>query len=116
MAVSTNCRSSKLLAHGRLGCPAGKSVHIVDEASKLQDIRGTLETVSPLDTCVRSSEMAEGRCQQDEKTLQRALEADARKLLDIPGEAHEQVGSVEARGRYFEEPLAESAGAQSSVN
>ena len=38
-------------------------------------------------------------------TLQRALEADVTQLLDIPGEAHEQVGRLEVRGRYCEDIL-----------
>ena len=37
------------------------------------------------------------------ETLQRALEADGTQLLDVPGEAHEQVG---LHGRYFEDMLA----------
>ena len=37
------------------------------------------------------------------ETLQRALEADGTLLLDVPGEAHEQVGRVEVHGRYFED-------------
>ena len=49
------------------------------------------------------------------ETIQRALEADVTQLLDIPGEAHEQVDRVKAGGRYFED-LAESIGADSSVN
>ena len=40
------------------------------------------------------------------ETLQRALEADSTQLLDVPGEAHEQVGRVEVHGRYFEDMLA----------
>ena len=40
------------------------------------------------------------------ETLQRALEADGTQLLDVPGEAHEQVGRVEVHGRYFEDMLA----------
>ena len=39
------------------------------------------------------------------ETLQRALEADGTQLLDVPGEAHEQVGWVEVHGRYFEDML-----------
>ena len=35
--------------------------------------------------------------------MQRALEADGTQLLDVPGEAHEQVGRVEVHGRYFED-------------
>ena len=38
--------------------------------------------------------------------MQRALEADGTQLLDVPGEAHEQVGRVEVHGRYFEDMLA----------
>ena len=38
-----------------------------------------------------------------EKRLQRALEADGTQLLDVPGEAREQVGRVEVHGRYFED-------------
>ena len=38
--------------------------------------------------------------------MQRALEADGTQLLDVPGEAHEQVGWVEVHGRYFEDMLA----------
>ena len=49
------------------------------------------------------------------ETIQQALEADVTQLLDIPGEAHEQVDMAEAGGRYFED-LAESIGADSSVN
>ena len=42
-----------------------------------------------------------------EKRLQRALEADGgTQPLDVPGEAHEQVGRVEVHGRYFEDMLA----------
>ena len=37
--------------------------------------------------------------------MQRALEADGTQLLDVPGEAHEQVGRVEVDGRYFEDML-----------
>ena len=37
--------------------------------------------------------------------MQRALEADSTQLLDVPGEAHEQVGRVEVHGRYFEDML-----------
>ena len=40
------------------------------------------------------------------ETLQRALEADGTQLLDVPGEAHEQVGRVEVHGRYSENMLA----------
>ena len=40
------------------------------------------------------------------ETLQRALEADGTELLDVPGEADEQVGRVEVHGRYFEDTLA----------
>ena len=39
------------------------------------------------------------------ESLQRALEADGTQLLDVPGEAHEQVGRVEVHGRYFEDML-----------
>ena len=38
--------------------------------------------------------------------MQRALEADVTHHLDVPGEAHEQVGWVEVHGRYFEDILA----------
>ena len=40
------------------------------------------------------------------ETLQRAHEADGTQLLDVPGEAHEQVGRLEVHGRYFEDMLA----------
>ena len=36
------------------------------------------------------------------ETPKRALEADGTQLLDIPGQAHEQVARVEIHGRYFE--------------
>ena len=38
-------------------------------------------------------------------TLQRSLEADGTQLSNIRGEAHEKVGSVDVRGRYFEDLL-----------
>ena len=37
--------------------------------------------------------------------LHHVPEADWTQLLDNPGEAHEQVGRVEVRGRYFEDLL-----------
>ena len=40
------------------------------------------------------------------ETLQRTLEADGAQLLDVPGEAHEQVVRVEVHGRYVEDMLA----------
>ena len=39
------------------------------------------------------------------ETLTRALDADGTHLLDVRGEAHEQVDGVEVRGRYFEDLL-----------
>ena len=39
------------------------------------------------------------------ETLQRALEADGTQLLDIPGEAHEQAGSVEVCARCIQDLL-----------
>ena len=50
------------------------------------------------------------------KTIQRALEADVDAVAGhFLGEAHEQIDRAEAGGRYFED-LAESIGADSSVN
>ena len=105
------------------GCRAGKkmlrikSVNIVDEASNLQHIFPFFETetsevlpttISSLDTGLRKGprwlKVDASRTNLGE-TLQRALEADGTQLLDIPGEAHEQVGRVEVHGRYFEDML-----------
>ena len=41
-----------------------------------------------------------------EKLCNERFEADGTQLLDVPGEAHEQVGRVEVHGRYFEDMLA----------
>ena len=41
-----------------------------------------------------------------EKLCNERLKADCTHLLDVPGEAHEQVGRVEVHGRYFEDMLA----------
>ena len=40
------------------------------------------------------------------ETLRRALAADGTQVLDVLGQAHEQVGRVEVHGRYFEDMLA----------
>ena len=94
-----------------------KSVNIVDEASNLQHIYPFFETETSegLLRLYRQWTRACGRHRWLKvdasrtnlgETLQRALEADGTQLLDVPGEAHEQVGRVEVRGRYFEEMLA----------
>ena len=89
-----------------------KSVNIVDETSNLQhilsvlrvrDIGGSSTTVPSVDTSLRKAPV--DRINMGE-TLQRALEADGTQLLDVPGEAHEQVGRVEVYGRYSETMLA----------
>ena len=93
-----------------------KSVNIVDEASNWQDIYPVFvtETSEVLLRQYRQWTRAYGRhhwLKVDAsrtnlgETLQRALEADGTQLLDIPGEAHEQVGRVEVHGRYFEDML-----------
>ena len=94
-----------------------KSVNTVDEASNLQHIYpffGT-ETSDVLLRQYRQWTRAYGRPRWLKvdagrrnlgETLQRALEADGTQLLDVPGEAHEQVGRVEVHGRYFEDMLA----------
>ena len=93
-----------------------KSVNIVDEASNLQHIYPLFETET-LEVLLRQYRQwtrAYGRprwLKVDEsrtnlgEMLQRALEADGTQLLDVPGEAHEQVGRVEVHGRYFEDML-----------
>ena len=94
-----------------------KSVNIVDEASNLQHIYPFFETETPevLLRQYRQWTRAYGRPRWLKvdasrtnlgETLQRALEADGTQLLDVPGEAHEQVGRVEVHGRYFEDMLA----------
>ena len=94
-----------------------KSVNIVDEASNLQHIYPFFEreTSEVLRRQYRQWTRAYGRprwLKVDASrthlgdTLQRALEADGTQLLDVPGEAHEQVGRVEVHGRYFEDMLA----------
>ena len=93
-----------------------KSVNIVDEASNLQHIFPFFETETSevLLRQYRHWTRAYGRPRWLKvdasrtnlgETLQRALEADGNQLLDIPGEAHEQVGRVEVHGRYFEDML-----------
>ena len=93
-----------------------KSVNIVDEASNLQHIFPFFETETSevLLRQYRHWTRAYGRPRWLKvdasrtnlgETLQRALEADGTQLLDIPGEAHEQVGRVEVHGRYFEDML-----------
>ena len=90
-----------------------KSVDIVDEASNLQHIYPFFETETSevLLRQYRQWTRAYGRPRWLKvdasrtnlgETLQRALEADGTQLLDVPGEAHEQVGRVEVHGRYFE--------------
>ena len=87
-----------------------KSVNIVDEASNLQHIYAFFETETSevLLRQYRPWTRAYGRPRWLKvdasrtnlgETLQRALEADGTQLLDIPGEAHEQVGRVEVHGR-----------------
>ena len=94
-----------------------KSVNIVDEASNLQHIYPFFETETSevLLQQYRQWTRAYGRPRWLKvdasrtnlgETLQRALEADGTQLLDVPGEAHEQVGRVEVHGRYFEDMLA----------
>ena len=94
-----------------------KSVNIVDEASNLQHIYPFFETETSevLPRQYRQWTRAYGRpCWLKVKAnrtnlgemLRRALEADGTKLLDVPGEAHEQVNRVEVHGRYFEDMLA----------
>ena len=94
-----------------------KSVNIVDEASNLQHIFPFFETETSevLLWQYRQWTRAYGRPRWLKvdasrtnlgETLQRALEADGTKLLDVPEEAHEQVGRVEVHGRYFEDMLA----------
>ena len=94
-----------------------KSVNIVDEASNLQHIFPFFETGTSevLLRQYRQWTRAYGRPRWLKvdairtnlgETLQRALEADGTQLLDVPGEAHEQVGRVEVHGRYFEVLLA----------
>ena len=93
-----------------------KSVNIVDEASNLQHIFPFFETETSevLLRLYRHWTRAYGRPRWLKvdasrtnlgETLQRALEADGTQLLDILGEAHEQVGRVEVHGRYFEDML-----------
>ena len=93
-----------------------KSVNIVDEASNLQHIFPFFETETSevLLRLYRHWTRAYGRPRWLKvdasgtnlgETLQRALEADGTQPLDIPGEAHEQVGRVEVHGRYFEDML-----------
>ena len=83
-----------------------KSVNIVDEASNLQHICPFFETETSevLLRQYRQWTRAYGRPRWLKvdasrtnlgETLQRALEADGTQLLDVPGEAHEQVGRVE---------------------
>ena len=95
-----------------------KSVNIVDEASKLathlsflrdRDIGGSSTTVSSVDTILRKAPLAQSRCKSNQLGENVATNARGRghpKLLDVPGEAHEQVGRVEVHGRHFEDMLA----------
>ena len=94
-----------------------KSVNIVDEASNLQHVYPFFETETSevLPQQYRQWTRAYGRPRWLKvdasrtnlgETLQRAVEADGTQLLDVPGEAHEQVGRVEVHGRYFEDMLA----------
>ena len=89
-----------------------KSVNIVDEASNLQQIYPFFETETS-EVLLRQYrqwtraygrplwlKVDAGRTNLGE-TLQRALEADGTQLLDVPGEAHEQVSRVEVHGRFF---------------
>ena len=87
-----------------------KSVNIVDEASNLQHIYPFLETETSevLLRQYRQWTRAYGRPRWLKvdasrtnlgETLQRALDADGTQLLDVPGEAHEQVGRVEVHVR-----------------
>ena len=93
------------------------SVNIAEEASNLQHIYPFFETETSevLLRQYRQWTRAYGRPRwltvdasrtNFGETLQRALEADGTQLLDVPGEAHEQVGRVEVHGRYFEDMLA----------
>ena len=93
-----------------------KSVNIVDEASNLQHIFAFFETETSevLLRQYRQWTRAYGNPRWLKvdasrtnlgETLQRALEVDGTQLLDVPGEAHEQVGRVEVHGRYFEDLL-----------
>ena len=93
-----------------------KSVNIVDEASNLQHIFHLFETETSevLLRQYRQWTRAHGRPRWLKvdasrtnlgETLQQTLEADGTQLLDVPGEAHEQVGRVEVHGRYFEDML-----------
>ena len=95
-----------------------KGVNIVDEASNLQHIYPFFETETSevLLRQYRQWTRAYGRprgLKVDASrtnlgtTLKRALEADGTQLLDVPGEAHEQVGRVEVHGRSFEDMLAQ---------
>lgn len=45
-----------------------------------------------------------GRCNLGQSFLD-VLERDRTTALDVPGEAHEQMGDVESQGRHFEETL-----------
>ena len=94
-----------------------KSVNIDDEASNLQHIYPFFETETSEDLLrqYRQWTRAYGRPRWLKvhasrtnlgETLQRALVADGTQLLDVPGEAHEQVGRVEVHGRCFEDMLA----------
>ena len=78
-----------------------KSVNIVDEASNLQHIYPFFETETS-ESIVSVHEPTKGsagsqsmRVELIWETLQRALEADGTQVLDVPGEAHEQVGRLE---------------------
>ena len=91
-----------------------KSVNNIDEASNLQHNypffkMGTSEVLLRQ---YRRWTRAYGRPKRLKKdaskanlgeTPKRALEADGTQLLDIPGQAHEQVARVEIHGRYFED-------------
>ena len=93
-----------------------KSINIIDEASNLQHICPFFETETS-EVLLRQYlqwTRAYGRPRwlkvdasrtNLEETLQRALEADGTQLLDVPGEAYEQIGRVEVHGRYFEDML-----------
>ena len=50
-------------------------------------------TVSSVETSIRKAPLAQSRCEPGE-TLQRALEVEGTQLLDVPGEALEQVGTA----------------------
>ena len=94
-----------------------KSVNIVDEASNLQHIYPFFETETS-EVLLRQTHQwtrAYGRPRWLKvdasrtnlgETFQRALEADGTQHLDVPGEAHEQVGRVDVHGRDFEDMLA----------